>query len=170
MILVNGIKSGINEIEKICNNKFQVKQNSGILKEKTKVSYTKGGFYLAKEAGSTQRTNVTLTRKNAPAWSNFTSTAYTYNISTNNSTLIPNGWIETKNSTPVYSSNKVKARKDQKTGFTVLYFRVTYTQPAHYKKDQADHDKANCDNAGRMNFFKYSAANDSTENTFMERF
>lgn len=161
-------KSGINEIEKICNNKFQVKQNSGILKEKTKVSYTKGGFYLAKEAGSTQRTNVTLTRKNAPAWSNFTSTAYTYNISTNNSTLIPNGWIETKNSTPVYSSNKVKARKDQKTGFTVLYFRVTYTQPAHYKKDQADHDKANCDNAGRMNFFKYSAANDSTENTFMD--
>lgn len=161
-------KSGINEIEKICNNKFQVKQNSGILKEKTKVSYTKGGFYLAKKAGSTQRTNVTLTRKNAPAWSNFTSTAYTYNISTNNSTLIPNGWIETKNSTPVYSSNKVKARKDQKTGFTVLYFRVTYTQPAHYKKDQADHDKANCDNAGRMNFFKYSAANDSTENTFMD--
>lgn len=161
-------KSGINEIEKICNNKFQVKQNSGILKEKTKVSYTKGGFYLAKEAGSTQRTNVTLTRKNAPAWSNFTSTAYTYNISTNNSTLIPNGWIETKNSTPVYSSNKVKARKDQKTGFTVLYFRVTYTQPAHYKKDQADHDKANCDNAGRMNFFKYSVANDSTENTFMD--
>lgn len=161
-------KSGINEIEKICNNKFQVKQNSGILKEKTKVSYTKGGFYLAKEAGSTQRTNVTLTRKNAPAWSNFTSTAYTYNISTNNSTLIPNGWIETKDSTPVYSSNKVKARKDQKTGFTVLYFRVTYTQPAHYKKDQADHDKANCDNAGRMNFFKYSAANDSTENTFMD--
>ncbi|CUN18567.1 Internalin-A precursor [Anaerostipes hadrus] len=161
-------KSGINEIEKICNNKFQVKQNSGILKEKAKVSYTKGGFYLAKKAGSTQRTNVTLTRNNAPAWSNFTSTAYTYNISRNNSTLIPNGWIETKNSTPVYSSNKVKARKDQKTGFTVLYFRVTYTQPAHYKKDQADHDKANCDNAGRMNFFKYSAANDSTENTFMD--
>lgn len=161
-------KSGINEIEKICNNKFQVKQNSGILKEKAKVSYTKGGFYLAKEAGSTQRTNVTLTRDNAPAWSNFTSTAYTYNISRNNSTLIPNGWIETKNGTPVYSSNKVKARKDQETGFTVLYFRVTYTQPAHYKKDQADHDKANCDNAGRMNFFKYSAANDSTENTFMD--
>lgn len=161
-------KNGINEIEKICNNKFQVKQNSGILKEKAKVSYTKGGFYLAKKAGSTQRTNVTLTRNNAPAWSNFTSTAYTYNISRNNSTLIPNGWIETKNSTPVYSSNKVKARKDQKTGFTVLYFRVTYTQPAHYKKDQADHDKANCDNAGRMNFFKYSAANDSTENTFMD--
>lgn len=161
-------KSGINEIEKICNNKFQVKQNSGILKEKAKVSYTKGGFYLAKKAGSTQRTNVTLTRDNAPAWSNFTSTAYTYNISRNNSTLIPNGWIETKNGTPVYSSNKVKARKDQETGFTVLYFRVTYTQPAHYKKDQADHDKANCDNAGRMNFFKYSAANDSTENTFMD--
>lgn len=161
-------KSGINEIEKICNNKFQVKQNSGILKEKAKTSYTKGGFYLAKEAGSTQRTNVTLTRDNAPAWSNFTSTAYTYNISRNNSTLIPNGWIETKNGTPVYSSNKVKARKDQETGFTVLYFRVTYTQPAHYKKDQADHDKANCDNAGRMNFFKYSAANDSTENTFMD--
>ena len=165
-------KSGINEIEKICNNKFQVKQNSGILKEKAKpkpkVSYTKGGFYLAKEAGSTQRTNVTLTRDNAPAWSNFTSTAYTYNISRNNSTLIPNGWIETKNGTPVYSSNKVKARKDQETGFTVLYFRVTYTQPAHYKKDQADHDKANCDNAGRMNFFKYSVANDSTENTFMD--
>ena len=161
-------KSGINEIEKICNNKFQVKQNSGILKEKAKTSYTKGGFYLAKEAGSTQRTNVTLTRNNAPAWSNFTSTAYTYNISRNNSTLIPNGWIETKNGTPVYSSNKVKARKDQETGFTVLYFRVTYTQPAHYKKDQADHDKANCDNAGRMNFFKYSAANDSTENTFMD--
>lgn len=163
-------KSGINEIEKICNNKFQVKQNSGILKEKAKpkVSYTKGGFYLAKEAGSTQRTNVTLTRDNAPAWSNFTSTAYTYNISRNNSTLIPNGWIETKNGTPVYSSNKVKARKDQETGFTVLYFRVTYTQPAHYKKDQADHDKANCDNAGRMNFFKYSTANDSTENTFMD--
>ena len=161
-------KSGINEIEKICNNKFQVKQNSGILKEKAKVSYTKGGFYLAKKAGSTQRTNVTLTRNNAPAWSDFTSTAYTYNISRNNSTLIPNGWIETKNGTPVYSSNKVKARKDQETGFTVLYFRVTYTQPAHYKKDQADHDKANCDNAGRMNFFKYSAANDSTENTFMD--
>lgn len=161
-------KSGINEIEKICNNKFQVKQNSGILKEKAKTSYTKGGFYLAKEAGSTQRTNVTLTRDNAPAWSNFTSTAYTYNISRNNSTLIPNGWIETKNGTPVYSSNKVKARKDQETGFTVLCFRVTYTQPAHYKKDQADHDKANCDNAGRMNFFKYSAANDSTENTFMD--
>lgn len=161
-------KSGINEIEKICNNKFQVKQNSGILKEKAKVSYTKGGFYLAKKAGSTQRTNVTLTRDNAPAWSNFTSTAYTYNISRNNSTLIPNGWIETKNGTPVYSSNKVKARKDQETGFTVLYFRVTYTQPAHYKKDQADHDKANCDNAGRMNFFKYSTANDSTENTFMD--
>ena len=161
-------KSGINEIEKICNNKFQVKQNSGILKEKAKVSYTKGGFYLAKKAGSTQRTNVTLTRDNAPAWSDFTSTAYTYNISRNNSTLIPNGWIETKNGTPVYSSNKVKARKDQETGFTVLYFRVTYTQPAHYKKDQADHDKANCDNAGRMNFFKYSAANDSTENTFMD--
>ena len=161
-------KSGINEIEKICNNKFQVKQNSGILKEKAKTSYTKGGFYLAKEAGSTQRTNVTLTRDNAPAWSNFTSTAYTYNISRNNSTLIPNGWIETKNGTPVYSSNKVKARKDKETGFTVLYFRVTYTQPAHYKKDQADHDKANCDNAGRMNFFKYSAANDSTENTFMD--
>ena len=161
-------KSGINEIEKICNNKFQVKQNSGILKEKAKTSYTKGGFYLAKEAGSTQRTNVTLTRDNAPAWSNFTSTAYTYNISRNNSTLIPNGWIETKNGTPVYSSNKVKARKDQETGFTVLYFRVTYTQPAHYKKDQADHDKANCDNAGRMNFFKYSVANDSTENTFMD--
>ena len=161
-------KSGINEIEKICNNKFQVKQNSGILKEKAKTSYTKGGFYLAKEAGSTQRTNVTLTRDNAPAWSNFTSTAYTYNISRNNSTLIPNGWIETKNGTPVYSSNKVKARKDQEAGFTVLYFRVTYTQPAHYKKDQADHDKANCDNAGRMNFFKYSAANDSTENTFMD--
>lgn len=161
-------KSGINEIEKICNNKFQVKQNSGILKEKAKTSYTKGGFYLAKEAGSTQRTNVTLTRDNAPAWSNFTSTAYTYNISRNNSTLIPNGWIETKNGTPVYSSNKVKARKDQETGFTVLYFRVTYTQPAHYKKDQADHDKANCDNAGRMNFFKYSTANDSTENTFMD--
>lgn len=161
-------KSGINEIEKICNNKFQVKQNSGILKEKAKTSYTKGGFYLAKEAGSTQRTNVTLTRDNAPAWSNFTSTAYTYNISRNNSTLIPNGWIETKNGTPVYSSNKVKARKDQETGFTVLYFQVTYTQPAHYKKDQADHDKANCDNAGRMNFFKYSAANDSTENTFMD--
>lgn len=161
-------KSGINEIEKICNNKFQVKQNSGILKEKAKVSYTKGGFYLAKKAGSTQRTNVTLTRNKAPAWSNFTSTAYTYNISRNNSTLIPNGWIETKNGTPVYSSNKVKARKDQETGFTVLYFRVTYTQPAHYKKDQADHDKANCDNAGRMNFFKYSAANDSTENTFMD--
>ena len=161
-------KSGINEIEKICNNKFQVKQNSGILKEKAKTSYTKGGFYLAKEAGSTQRTNVTLTRNNAPAWSNFTSTAYTYNISRNNSTLIPNGWIETKNGTPVYSSNKVKARKDQGTGFTVLYFRVTYTQPAHYKKDQADHDQANCDNAGRMNFFKYSAANDSTENTFMD--
>lgn len=161
-------KSGINEIEKICNNKFQVKQNSGILKEKAKVSYTKGGFYLAKKAGSTQRTNVTLTRDNAPAWSDFTSTAYTYNISRNNSTLIPNGWIKTKNGTPVYSSNKVKARKDQETGFTVLYFRVTYTQPAHYKKDQADHDKANCDNAGRMNFFKYSAANDSTENTFMD--
>ena len=161
-------KSGINEIEKICNNKFQVKQNSGILKEKAKTSYTKGGFYLAKKAGSTQRTNVTLTRDNAPAWSNFTSTAYTYNISRNNSTLIPNGWIETKNGTPVYSSNKVKARKDQEAGFTVLYFRVTYTQPAHYKKDQADHDKANCDNAGRMNFFKYSAANDSTENTFMD--
>lgn len=161
-------KSGINEIEKICNNKFQVKQNSGILKEKAKVSYTKGGFYLAKKAGSTQRTNVTLTRDNAPAWSDFTSTAYTYNISRNNSTLIPKGWIETKNGTPVYSSNKVKARKDQKAGFTVLYFRVTYTQPAHYKKDQADHDKANCDNAGRMNFFKYSAANDSTENTFMD--
>lgn len=161
-------KSGINEIKKICNNKFQVKQNSGILKEKAKTSYTKGGFYLAKKAGSTQRTNVTLTRNNAPAWSDFTSTAYTYNISRNNSTLIPNGWIETKNGTPVYSSNKVKARKDQEAGFTVLYFRVTYTQPAHYKKDQADHDKANCDNAGRMNFFKYSAANDSTENTFMD--
>ena len=141
------------KIKKICDSKFMVKKDSGTLKM-AKKAYTSGSVYIAREYnGSTAKKTIHLSRSGAPAWTNFETHAYTYSFTTTGTNLI------------TVSGGSVKAKKDDGTGYTILNFDVSYTQPAHTKKKDESFYKAECGSpsiAGRLNFDNYTSGNNGS--------
>ena len=146
-------EDGYDKIKKICDSKFMVKKDSGTLKM-AKKAYTSGSVYIAREYnGSTAKKTIHLSRSGAPAWTNFETHAYTYSFTTTGTNLI------------TVSGGSVKAKKDDGTGYTILNFNVSYTQPAHTKKKDESFYKAECGSpsiAGRLNFDNYTSGNNGS--------
>lgn len=146
-------EDGYDKIKKICDSKFMVKKDSGTLKM-AKKAYTSGSVYIAREYnGSTAKKTIHLSRSDAPAWTNFETHAYTYSFTTTGTNLI------------TVSGGSVKAKKDDGTGYTILNFNVSYTQPAHTKKKDESFYKAECGSpsiAGRLNFDNYTSGNNGS--------
>ena len=146
-------EDGYDKIKKICDSKFMVKKDSGTLKM-AKKAYTSGSVYIAREYnGSTAKKTIKLSRSGAPAWTNFETHAYTYSFTTTGTNLI------------TVSGGSVKAKKDDGTGYTILNFDVSYTQPAHTKKKDESFYKAECGSpsiAGRLNFDNYTSGNNGS--------
>lgn len=146
-------EDGYDKIKKICDSKFMVKKDSGTLKM-AKKAYTSGSVYIAREYnGSTAKKTIHLSRSDAPAWTNFETHAYTYSFTTTGTNLI------------TVSGDSVKAKKDDGTGYTILNFNVSYTQPAHTKKKDESFYKAECGSpsmAGRLNFDNYTSGNNGS--------
>lgn len=146
-------EDGYDKIKKICDSKFMVKKDSGTLKM-AKKAYTSGSVYIAREYnGSTAKKTIKLSRSGAPAWTNFETHAYTYSFTTTGTNLI------------TVSGGSVKAKRDDDTGYTILNFDVSYTQPAHTKKKDESFYKAECGSpsiAGRLNFDNYTSGNNGS--------
>ena len=146
-------EDGYDKIKKICDSKFMVKKDSGTLKM-AKKAYTSGSVYIAREYnGSTAKKTIHLSRSGAPAWTNFETHAYTYSFTTTGTNLI------------TVSGGSVKAKRDDGTGYTILNFNVSYTQPAHTKKKDESFYKAECGSpsiAGRLNFDNYTSGNNGS--------
>lgn len=146
-------EDGYDKIKKICDSKFMVKKDSGTLKM-AKKAYTSGSVYIAREYnGSTAKKTIHLSRSGAPAWTNFETHAYTYSFTTTGTNLI------------TVSGGSVKAKRDDGTGYTILNFNVSYTQPAHTKKEAESFYKAECGSpsiAGRLNFDNYTSGNNGS--------
>lgn len=146
-------EDGYDKIKKICDSKFMVKKDSGTLKM-AKKAYTSGSVYIAREYnGSTAKKTIKLSRSSAPAWTNFETHAYTYSFTTTGTNLI------------TVSGGSVKAKRDDGTGYTILNFDVSYTQPAHTKKKDESFYKAECGSpsiAGRLNFDNYTSGNNGS--------
>lgn len=146
-------EDGYDKIKKICDSKFMVKKDSGTLKM-AKKAYTSGSVYIAREYnGSTAKKTIKLSRSGAPAWTNFETHAYTYSFTTTGTNLI------------TVSGGSVKAKRDDGTGYTILNFDVSYTQPAHTKKKDESFYKAECGSpsiAGRLNFDNYTSGNNGS--------
>lgn len=154
------VKGGIKQIRDVYSNLDRIAEEANkyfIPVYRAKEAYKTGAVYFAIKDGKSTKMTIKLSRSSAPSWSSFTTTSYTYNCS----------WTGTNNHSAKLNQSTVKTKKDQDGGYTIINFSISYTQSAHWKKDRADIYKADCADAGRLNFKNYNAAGDG-DNSFVD--